>query len=474
MEGIHDRDKPAGQIVAEFLTALNSDDRIRLPEAIFELNTEADRHPLQAKYMGRLVREAWKSLVHASGLQTGRRLVDLARRGSSREDVSWHVRTALDYLAAWSEVRRVVVEKNLAPIQFQKDLASSGSLLDLNEQMSRLVPRLGTRYGAGMVRAIVTSINDRASAADLFRAAWMENPEFAKASLIDWHAATYFSQESIRRSTATVEERRTRMAEDVELASSPSSGGGGKTLLLFSCDLTYFRVHFPYWISAIQYLSQHGIEAHFILVGNREAVGDAIKECAEVISLTATLRGTSPLAATEHVSFSRVSTPGYVTDPKTFFACARFLLARQLGRNFEGQMLILDSDMMLREDPRLFLRRLHDLSESRLPLVIAGGLSSLIPAHRYPAVTFPIPRREWGDQIMHDIEDYIYAGLDCSVSWTLDQNAITYAVERLVASQGADLLFRIHELGRPFVQWTAVKGMFTETQRRLEKSSEGI
>jgi hypothetical protein len=352
--------------------------------------------------------------------------------------------------------------------QLRALLEDDRRLGDLRDRLEEFSDGLTTRYGTRMHEAMLASARDRAQAAQLFRSATAENPDFAAASFRDQYAFTYFDEGSIEAAGAQIAERRTALAADHELLSEPRQGRQEGALLLFSCDPAYFASHFPYWASAVQYLHNLNIKLHFVLIGDSGRVAELVEKSTEVARSLARLRGGDATLAVDRVSFSRVAVPESVNMPQTFYACARYLLARELRQRVDGQVVILDIDMMLRADPAPFIGRLRDLMGSRLSTATAPGLASLIPARRHLAGVFPVPEGELGERVMQDLEDYIHLGLSSPISWTLDQNAITYAVERAVERHGLGVSLSTHEIGQPFAQWAPAKGLFVAEQRKLE------
>jgi hypothetical protein len=222
-------------------------------------------------------------------------------------------------------------------------------------------------------------------------------------------------------------------------------------------------------VSVALHLCDHDIELHFVLVGDSAGVAELIERSADVARSVSRLRGGEAALAVDRMSFSRVAVPDHVRMPQTFHACSRYLLAGELRQRTDRSIVILDIDMMLRADPAPFLRGLRELAGSRLSTTMGGGgLASLIPARRHLAGTFPVPEGEMGEMVMQDLEDYIHLGLSSPISWTLDQNAIAYAVERAVSRHGPDIALSTHEIGVPFAQWASAKGLFVAEQRKLE------
>jgi hypothetical protein len=286
-----------------------------------------------------------------------------------------------------------------------------------------------------MLEAMLASLRDRDAAAGLFQAAKADNPDFVSAQLLDQSIETYFTAERVRERSTEIATRRSEFVARFELLEGTLPRAAKSTLLLFSCDPAFFAAFFPYWASLAEYLSERHVYLHFLLVGNRSEAATAVERALAVTNGIARLRGFRSSNSPSSLSFSTVPS-AKAPNPKTFFACARYLAASKILADTGGQILILDIDMALREDPTESLRVLREVRDIGLPVVMVRGPTALIPARRYLAGRVFLPSRSIGEQAMHDIEEYIYAGLFDEQSWTLDQNALTYAAERVIAAQG--------------------------------------
>jgi len=453
-----------GMALIELLTRTGV---VNFDDEVLRGDVEAGADDTDAREMTRLVYVLWQRWVRQGAVINHEALEDLVRRSESLFGEAEHLRSALDYLLLWAEAIRYSKAKDLAG-PYHEVFTNGNHVAAIGRRIDAIGGELSTEYGALMFRALLASTSDRNAAASLFQAANAASPEFAKATLLDQFASTYFSTSELSTRADEVDERRRSLLGEFQLMSEPKQGDGEGTLFLFSCDPVYFAIYLPYWISLSQYLLDLDVSLHFVLVCEQREAAEILDRGRKVIESTTHLRGGDLDLLGEHLSFSQVEVPGYVKDRTTFYACARYLVARNLDRQFKGRVVILDIDMTVRSDPGVFLQRLREVSDLRLPIVIAGGLESLIPTRRYMAGTFPVPKGELGERVMQSLETYIYAGLSSAVSGTLDQNALAYVAEGMIREYGPDALIAVGKLGQPFVQLAPVKQMQEAGQRKLE------
>lgn len=455
-------------VVKKLMAALAAPDRLQVPDAILGLGAGADDDPEHLAQLARLAFLGWRELSSPRAEASGPALTDLARRSAVADGVSRHVRTTLDYLAIWFVAVRYFAENRLRGIDYAQLAANGNRLAALRGEIERCASELSTDYGAKMFAGMLASVHDRAAAAALFRAAREENPEFASANGLDHFAFTYLTEGDLAAVGEEIGERRAAFADSLEFLGEPPLLDEGGALLLFSCSRTFFVTYFPFWAAAVSYLDRHGVKLHFAFVAEAGEIEATIEDGLAVAAAASRLRGLDPLAPERALSFSRLPVPSYVGSATTLYACARYLLARQMAERCGGRVLIADMDMVIKADPVSFLDRVGDASQPRLPIAIARGASTLFPTRRFMANTFPVPRGEFGDLVMQHVEDYIYAGLSAPRSWALDQNALAYAVERVVA-WAPDAVVNLGHFERPFTQ-VSINKLYEVGQRRIDES----
>ena len=371
----------------------------------------------------------------------------------------------------WTESARYFHRNELRGRSHREIFESGAHLGPLRETIERCGSTLSTDYGPLMFKGMLASGHDRAAAAELFAAARDTNPEFASALALDHFAVTYFAQEEIAHRATDIAAQRAGLLEDFELLSEPTRKREDEMSLLFSSDPVFLAIYFPYWASIAHYLNYLGVSLHIIVVGEDREATAAIDRALDVAHAMARLRGFDPKKVDEVVSFSKVTVPPWVENEKSFYACARFLCARELAARLQPRLLILDIDMVMTERPEPFLRAHAAAHDAYLPFPTARGLCTLIPARRYGAGCFLVPTGELGAEAMRHVEDYMFTGLMQRDSWTLDQNALAYTVERLVAARGPDVIRNMDTPRRPFAQ-EHVRQLFESVQRKQDESSQ--
>ena len=381
------------------------------------------------------------STIRAAAQQAAGTLVD-----------SRNLRTSLDYLLLWAEVRQYLKDHEFRRLRYSELLSDTRHRAALESRLRDSRSNLSTDYGFFMLQGMLTSLFDREEAARLFRRAEAENPAFITSQAIDRFVPTYLSDSDITAEAGSIADRRTRLMESFELLEGHLPKDKADTLLLFSCDPAFFAVFFPYWASTAMYLREQNVHLHFGLVGGHDEVSATVERGLSLAADTARLRGFSPSSASDNLSFSRVAALGDVAELRTLYASARFLIARELIKNSASRILILDVDMEIESDPRDPLRGATEIDPIRLPVVVASGLLTLVPAYRLPACKVLLPRDDIGQSILLDVENYTYAALPRANSWLLDQNALDYASGRLTDRHGPDILIDASHYVGPFRQ----------------------
>ncbi len=454
--------------LAELLNALTASGQIEAPDDLLTFARRDGSATDQLGDVSHFFYQVWDLMHRAPGSVNATTLRAVAQRSASIEEVSHHVRTALDYLLLWAEVDRYFAEHQLRSANYSEVRASHEHIRAVHTILKSCNSGLSTRYGSVMLEAMLTSMVDRNSAAGLFSAAREENPQFASAQLLDEFTATYFSAEEVAANARQIAARRAEFMEHFVLLEEPLLGDKASTVLLFSCDPVFFAAFFPYWASTAEYLRTQDISLHFTLVGDYSETVTSVEHGLAVATAVSRLRGFDPAALSDALSFSTVEVPEWVGNPTTVYACARYLLARELAGHVGSRVFVLDIDMVMRDDPAESLRRLGEIPDGHLPVVMTKGLAMLVPARRHLAGRVFLPNGEMGDRSLQHVEDYIYAGLSRSASWTLDQNALTYASEQIVATNGPESITDIAHHIRSFAQ-DPVRQLYREGQRRQKQ-----
>ncbi|MFQ1634159.1 hypothetical protein ACK39T_12205 [Aeromonas veronii] len=141
----------------------------------------------------------------------------------------------------------------------------------------------------------------------------------------------------------------------------------------------------------------------------------------------------------ENYSITFTALPDWVANKKTYFACARFLAAEKLINKYQSTY-IMDADLTWLEDPHNYFKELKKIGPS---VPFSRGTSILPPWRRYMAGNVYLNSSKSSIDFLENINKYILNGLAECNSWMLDQNAITYAIEKAENN-------KINDLGRIF------------------------
>lgn len=436
----------SGNQLTDLLEGLTGTDSTDISEVA--LNSVARMNDLDR--LSAFVFSAWAQMrksreVNVSMLQS------VARQLGAEEEAPRHIRSTFDYLLLWAEACRYFNQNRLRFATF-KDLVDHDHAVALGKVVEACGPVLSTDYGRLMFEAMLASGTARSRAARLFQSARTDSPELASALDLDHFAATYFSADAIRARASESAERLAALTGDLRYIVEPAPREQHSIQLLFSCDAAFFKIYFPYWASVAAWLRQLDVQMHFVIAAEPSEATAVVESALELLNSLGRLRGTDPRKLRDSISFSGVAVPSWVPSPKTFYACARYLLAPEIGTRFAGRILIVDIDTRMTQDPTPFLQYLRDLSPGGTALVPARGISCLIPARRFMGSTFLVPHRAEGGDSMRHVTEYMCAGLTCKTSWTLDQNALNYMVDQVAASDGPGAVVDLGQIPRPFAQ----------------------
>jgi hypothetical protein len=324
----------------------------------------------------------------------------------------------LKHLRAWHDILN---RRGLSAAKPQDFIGSAGLLNDLQNSLDEIAHQLPYATYHELQKAKYTSISDRKAAAEMFAQALRAQSVKLAAFAADVGASTYFSEDDIGDRTPPSIDTQIRRAldqRDQDFA-NPSYN------VLFSADTSFLKMHGAHWIGMAPYLLRDDLGLIILVTG--EGAEATIREVRDLIARMARFRGADGDLYARNVIFLPIATVPEVSDIKTFHACARYLFARQIIEVTDTPLLILDIDMTIKEPLRAFLDRIgpYDFSCPQ-----TSGLPVLYPWRRYLAGTGVFKATEGARNIARNIERYIMRGLPLPVSWTLDQNAITFAIEQ--------------------------------------------
>lgn len=310
-----------------------------------------------------------------------------------------------------------------------------------------------------ILRGGVLSLTDRKAAREQYAEATALGPVGMATSVYDLGAHTYFSGPEVWARRRVEETPLGLEALRAALTARPSPYHRPWLNLIWSVDPGFLRIYGPYWFNLAPYLMNEGIGVIMIVVGDPRVSAPVIAEARELIARTAWFHGLpSADSYAQAFAFVPVAVLEDVAEAKTFYASARYLMAATVIRETGVQAMILDADQSVRDPIGPFVRA---LKKADVGVTRSRGLAVLWPWRRNMAGTAWFAANEASLTYLARVRDYISAGLHLSPSWTLDQNAISFALEQAPELRVDDMAAR----ARPLFQ-DKVRTVFERTYNR--------
>ena len=329
------------------------------------------------------------------------------------------------------------------------------ALRDVVGRVDRWLP--GTR-ALKILKAGLVSLDDRSAARSLYAEALEEGWNGMASSIFDLGAHTYLSGPEVWSRRRNPEEALPSEAVRQALARRRPPYDRAWINLVWSVDPGFLRIYGPMWFNIAPYLLNEGIGMIMVVAGPQGPRGLAIDEARDLIARSARFRNLPDADAyADAVTFVEVEVPSWVGETKTYYASARYLAALPILEATGKPILIADVDQTLRDPLGPFLKKLKD-ADVAIPR--SRGLALLWPWRRNMAGTGYFAPTNASLGVLKRIRDYITAGLAEDPSWTLDQNALAFALEE---ASGVNVL-DLYDTPRPLHQ-DNVRTIFEKTWR---------
>ncbi|RYD29860.1 MAG: hypothetical protein EOP57_01070 [Sphingomonadales bacterium] len=195
--------------------------------------------------------------------------------------------------------------------------------------------------------------------------------------------------------------------------------------LVISADVDFLRLYGPQWFSFAALLQTEGLGLVIAVIGPGDEVTRLIEQSREMIARIGRFRHEDGGRTADAVIFVPLPDPR-TPEAKTYYACARHLIALPLIEATGAPVLIVDADQAVEKSVEPFVRGLarHDVG-----VIGARGLGGIWPWRRHMAGSGWFNATLGGQAVLRTIGRYIRANLHRAPSWTLDQNAVSFALE---------------------------------------------
>lgn len=273
----------------------------------------------------------------------------------------------------------------------------------------------GGRVAAANMLGKVRSLEDRPAATEHFETVRREDSwGLIRDFYADMGARTYFAAPGAEDATLVREIQASIVPMD---ASSPTA----RTGLVVSVDPKFYRIYAPTMFFYAQQMPD--VDFNIVLCGEEREAEEAIADGARYRTALAQLnRSGTP----KNVHHFRVPVPEVAAEVKTFYASARFFAAPMMLERYPN-IYQMDADLTTNADPRPFFK---SVVKEPFAAPLSRGLAALSPWRRYIANNIPMSRAVLDSSLLDDLQAYLVHGMSMRGSWMLDQNALTYAIER--------------------------------------------
>lgn len=415
---------------------------------VLELTTRDDGQTLQSVVSALLYRILSEGMCVDPRGWTPDAIDGLCAEWDARPNGSILIGELLNYIQLYAAMRREAMTRELIFDSFFERNHLQECIEPLLAWIETLPAKRRAFYSTRMFRAKLESLRDREAAAALFALALETDSPMKAAATFDAGAETYFSARRLADAWPVIGERRRDLLRQLTVATAPDRDRTSP-VLLFSCDVRFLAIYLPHWLSVAEYCKARGLDFHFIVVGQAEALAETFVKVEALRVALAALRGFDSATYADNVTYSTWTTPDWCPEPITFYACARYLALGELTRRLGRDILVQDMDFTLVEDPAAFMTLFPNPGVGIQP---SYGLYGIDGWRRFMAGTFYAPNSDGVRESLQALETYLIEGLGVGRSWYLDQNGLAFFFEQAAdAGEAMWILKRVRPTQQPKV-----------------------
>jgi hypothetical protein len=368
----------------------------------------------------RIVKDVNRSIRRASSIPLNSRVALLCQLHSKKSEFTNSLPGNVMAGLAFSLEMHSVAQKFAPVTGRQIEHMSRASSPSISKQLraelcaisESSAPYMSPATASHLQRGQLLSVTEgRAAALQEFRNALSAGPELIRSMHTDLGAFTYGFPEG----------QAVGRGVDISWHGGDASDDA-KVTILYSANIDFLRRYFTRII--FYAIAEPELQLHFHIVDPESEVLQFIQEAKELTSTIYHFSGRS--AKQPSVSWSSSRVPEGVGNPITYYACARYLVAQQMMDKFNTDVWIQDVDLF----PTSPISNSH-VGFTGFDVIVAAttGANVIAPWRRYIANNVFLARSDNGRKFAQNAEEYIWAFLDKSDSWMLDQNALDWAVE---------------------------------------------
>lgn len=190
--------------------------------------------------------------------------------------------------------------------------------------------------------------------------------------------------------------------------------------VILSVDIKFFKLYTPVLFSQSPYFSTD-ITFHIFIIGTEDEADTCKKLFNSFQDTIFSFTGKRTNAFLYHVE-----QPDCVKERSTLAACSRYMFAGDI-LDLHSSVYIMDADLIIKDNIITYFKNMSKIKED---IVIPGPSCYPVPYpwRRYIANNVYIKSNKKTKRFLDTVFLYCIHGLQLSNSWTLDQNALTYAL----------------------------------------------
>lgn len=196
----------------------------------------------------------------------------------------------------------------------------------------------------------------------------------------------------------------------------------GRVTVIYSANPSFLRAYLMRLVFYISLFPEY--DYHFHLIAPPEESADLASLLLDTYITNQTIRKES--VNVDHISFSFSEVPYGVSEAVSYYAAARFLVAYNVMRTTGAAIWIQDVDLFPTGDSSIHLPQLEKADVS---LYVSNFLRGVFPWTRYLAGNVYVSNTELGRKFLLSTSEYLSEWVAVPDSWTVDQNAMTYAID---------------------------------------------
>lgn len=321
---------------------------------------------------------------------------------------------------------------NLYFYDLQPALFNNEDLIEFMNNQIKELEEANLQFAYLLIAQYFSLLNDREKASEYFKKVRSYDNNLEREFLVGQGSATY----------NTLDENRQKHDLNVTFDSEKIDFDTNNTILC-SVDSKYLKRYGTIIFFNVIALQKYHFHIH--VVGDNENTISTINEAKALFTQMKSFVGKESEIIPPTFSYEEL--PDYTNSIKTYSATARFINASYFMEKFNSNLLILDADMFLTDD---LTKYFNSIKPFDVAIAFSKSITTTMPWRRLMAGNIYLTNNSKAKAFIDLTRDYIVDNLKEQNSWTLDQNALSFAYENIFKLYPDINFGNTYELKRPF------------------------